>query len=100
MRIGTTPTHTFELPFEAEMIKDVEVVYAQKESIILEKNLGACNCNKNILTLKLTQEETFKFDPLLPIVIQLRVLTNDGEVISSDPIIRRPCDCLSSKVMK
>jgi hypothetical protein len=97
--IGATPTHTFELPFEVATIKAAEIVYKQHGEIILTKALESCNCDINILTLRLTQEETFLFDENSTVAMQMRVLTKDGEVIPSDPIILVPCKCLSGKVL-
>ena len=34
---GTTPTHTFTIPFDVSLIKELKVVYAQQGEIVLEK---------------------------------------------------------------
>lgn len=99
MRIGTTPTHTFVLPFEASDFKKIQIVYSQNDQIILEKTVDDCKLNGNVVSVKLTQEETFKFDKQYSVKIQMRVVTPEGDVLSSD-VLSVCCDeCLSSEVL-
>ena len=44
MRRGTTPTHQFELPFETDLPKDIEITYQQSGKIILQKRKEDCDC--------------------------------------------------------
>jgi hypothetical protein len=37
---GTTPTHTFTLPFERDYLKDLRISYYQNKDEILTKNLS------------------------------------------------------------
>ena len=61
MRLGTTPKHTFTFPFETELIQELKITYSQNKKIILEKYLSDCEVDKNSVSYKLTQEETFLF---------------------------------------
>ena len=109
---GTTPYHNFILPILAEQIEAVYVTYLQNNEVILDKSnltddfdinnlLDLENANVEILTpeeressqltIHLSQEDTLKFH-FYPAakkniaVIQIRILTTDGEAFASMPI--------------
>jgi hypothetical protein len=99
MRRGTTPTHQFELPFETDLLKDIEITYQQSGKIILQKHKEDCDCIGSCVSVTLTQEETFLFRNELPVEIQTRVLTDEHGVLASD-IYRVSCErCLSDEVL-
>lgn len=83
MMCGTTPTHTFTLPFDVDLIKSVRVIYAQDNQIVFVKNTKDCTLANNTVTVKLTQKDTFAFDYKKSVEIQVRVLTVDGESLVS-----------------
>lgn len=83
MICGTTPTHTFTLPFDVDLIKSVRVIYAQDNQIVFVKNTEDCTLADNTVTVKLTQEETLSFDYKKAVEIQVRVLTADDESLVS-----------------
>lgn len=112
---GTTPYHNFILPILAEQIEAVYVTYLQNNEVILDKSsltddfdinnlLDLENANMEILTpeeressqltIHLSQEDTLKFH-FYPAakkniaVIQIRILTTDGEAFASMPINER-----------
>lgn len=112
---GTTPYHNFILPVLAEDINAVYITYLQNEEVIIDKSnltdeMDITNLfdleNASIeelteeeqsscqLTIHLTQEDTLKFH-FYPAakkniaVIQIRILTNDGEAFASMPINER-----------
>ena len=80
---GTTPTHTFNLPFDSANIECLRIVYEQNKKVILAKE--ECTKDGNKLELKLTQEETLMFDENIPVRIQLHVKFTNGEVGASKP---------------
>lgn len=82
---GTTPIHTFELPFDTAMIKTLEICYAQDRTVILTKTAEDCTLSENTITVPFTQEDTFKFADDKKAEVQIRVLTLGGEVIASFP---------------
>lgn len=99
MRIGTTPTHTFTLPADlASMAKKVRVVYSQLGTVALTKDVTELTDNSVVLTL--TQEDTLKFHNKKPICIQLRVLTDGGDAMTSDIMTIDPYACLERCVFK
>lgn len=113
---GTTPYHNFILPILVEDIDTIWVSYCQNEDIVFTKteldesmtitNLVDMLENASMeqlteeeqqysqLTIHLTQEETLKFH-FYPAarkniaVIQIRILTTDGEVYASEPVRER-----------
>ena len=84
MRLGTTPTHTFEVPFSVDTIEYVRIVYAQAGVEVLVKEKYDCEMEGHQISVKLTQEETFLFNPKLHVEAQIRVLTVDREAFASD----------------
>lgn len=112
---GTTPYHNFILPILAEDIDVVYVTYLQNDEVILDKSslndefdihnlldldnasieeLSEEESHSCQLTVHLTQEDTLKFH-FYPAarknigVIQIRILTKDGEAFASMPINER-----------
>lgn len=99
MRKGTTPTHEFVLPFSADMIGAVEITYAQSGAVILTKKTEECALNDNIISVTLSQEDTFLFNSNIIVDCQIRVLTTGGDVLSSD-VCPVACErCLSNEVL-
>ena len=97
---GTTPMHSFELPFGVEVIKSGVVTYVQENETILEKELTECNLEGNIVSVKLTQEETLKFNCANRYVfVQLRLLTQGGDALASDVMTIEVKRCLNSEVL-
>lgn len=111
---GTTPYHSFVLPLKTEDISEVYITYLQNREVILDKSISDVtmvdiddeyeNASMNEpledfvpsceLTIHLTQEDTLKFH-FYPAaekniaVIQIRVLTTEGEAYASEPIHER-----------
>ena len=96
---GSTPTHIFTLPFGVETVKTVEITYAQNEEVKLKKTDVDCVLEGSTVSVKLTQEDTFKFDEKPLVKIQIRVLTLDGDVIPSEIMYATVKECLSDEVL-
>lgn len=86
MRRGTTPTHTFTLPFDTDTLSKVRVIYAQDDIPVLVRDDAELDGNN--VVVKLTQEETLKFNEQKNVEIQLRALTADGEDAIASDIMR------------
>ena len=97
---GTTPTHTFNSPFDTSMVKEVKILYAQDDVKVLEKNTGDCKLAGQSISVTLTQEDTFLFDYKKAVEIQLRVLTLGGEALTSVPEKVGVSKCLDNEVLK
>ncbi len=105
---GTTPTHTFTLPFEPPEGAEYRIVYAQgedhKENTILEITTERTKVNGRAISVKLTQEETLRFDccPVysitgyapLPVKIQIGVETPGEDILWSNIITTTVERCL------
>ena len=100
MRLGTTPTHQFIIPFEVSMIQEFKVTYSQRDKIILEKYLEDFQTDENSLFITLTQEETFLFASGIDVDIQARVLTTGNEALASDIYCISASRCLDSEVLE
>lgn len=96
---GTTPTHTFKLPFDADIIKSVMIIYAQRNKEILRKETADCTMEGKTISVTLTQEDTFKFNHVDHMQIQLRLLTMSGDALASDIKVVNVKECLNSEVL-
>lgn len=98
---GTTPKHEFELSYPQEFVKDVRVSYGQNNQSVLTKTLAECKLMGNVLSIDLTQEETFLFSPEKRVAIEIRVQLIDGAVIrNEEPIELRVLDTLNGEVFE
>ena len=100
MRHGTTPTHTFTLPFDTSLVETIQITYKQVNNIVLQKRKEDCVLNSNQVEVSFTQEETFKFNLNQPISIQVRILTVGGDAIASDIVRTSVKMCLDGEVLK
>ena len=96
---GTTPTNTFELPFDATNIEEVVVIYAQNDVEVFQKNTADCEIKDNVITVKLTQEETLMLNHKVNVQIQVWVKTKGNDVVGSDIIVVDVDKCLKDGVM-
>lgn len=99
IRRGSTPTHTFTLPFDTSLIKAASVVYSQNDIKILTKRMADLTKNGKTLSVKLTQKETFLFNPKEAVSVQVRVLTNSGDALNSLITKVNVSDSLSEEVL-
>ena len=96
MKRGTTPTHIFTLPFDVSAVKKLRVLYSQDGDVKLTQT--EATLAGNTATVKLDQNDTFALQCGRFVDIQLRVLTNDDDVMNSD-VIRVAVDrCLEEDV--
>ena len=80
---GTTPTHTFTLPFAAEQITKLNIAYAQGDDIVLEKELSDCKLDGNTVSVELGEADTLKFTNCKQAEIQLRVGIGESRLASN-----------------
>ena len=81
---ATTPTHRFTLPFDyAQYVKKILITYSQSGEIVLEKKENDVQIDGNIVSYKLTQEETKLFSNGY-VSVQVRVLTLNNEALASE----------------
>lgn len=99
MRQGTTPKHTFKLPFSIPDGSVVRVIYKQSENVLFVKTANDCAIEADTISLRLTQEETFQFDVRYKVRIQIRILTPNDEALESEVIVRTVKECLEREVL-
>ena len=105
---GTTPKHTFTLPFDPPEGSNYRIVYAQgkdyEEKIVLDLKTERCTVEGRDIVVTLQQSETLAFDrhtyhqygclAPYPVKIQVGVETPDGCVLWSEIIITTVERCL------
>lgn len=97
---ATTPTHTFELPFNYEQyVNKILITYKQGNDIILEKTEKEVQYNGNSVYFKLTQAETNLFDSGNVVRVQVRVLTKGNESLASEEMLIMAKEVLNDKVL-
>lgn len=104
MRRGTTPTHTYTLPFSIPEGSCIRIVYAQNDVIILERTTETCSVKGDTVSVRLTDAETLAFDcsphwvngkhEPYPVEIQIGVKTPSGDKLWSDIITTTAERCL------
>ena len=99
MQRGTTPTHTFTLPFDTSMLSQVRIVYSQMGRVVLVKTGDDITMSGTEIKTRLTQEDTFAFSCSRPVEIQVRVLTKSGEAKNSDIVEESVKRCLENEVI-
>lgn len=86
MRRGTTPTLTFNLPFDVSTVRNVEVYFAQNDAPIITKEMEDCVLSGRTLAVTLTQAETLSFDDDAKLEVQARFVFTDGSVDATNII--------------
>ena len=81
---GTTPTITFTLPFDGSGITVLNLCFAQKGEVILEKTLQDCVMEGSTLQVRLSEAETLLFDHRKGMVeMQLRLGCEETRMASN-----------------
>lgn len=80
---GTTPTHTFTLPFSADTIDKLRLTYSQSGSVVFEKTEADVLMSGKKLEYTLTQEESLSLQESKQVEIQLKIKNTAGSVVAS-----------------
>lgn len=96
---GTTPTHTFQLPFHTVNVSNAQVIYAQNDVEVFHKDLWELELDGNEIRVTLAQGDTLKLNQMFNVQIQLRVVTNDGDSLATMPYVVSVQKCLNSEVL-
>jgi hypothetical protein len=99
IRRGTTPTHIWTIPFDAEQIKDVRASYSQNDKEVIVKTFENVAVSDKEIKIELTQEETFSLEEG-SVDMQLRILTADDKVVNTDIITKDVYKALNEEVLK
>lgn len=103
---GSTPTHTFVLPFDLDAIANIIVTYRQNGCNVLQKTMEdnfadiTVDMDTREVSIQLTQSDTrvFTCGPKYKnniVQIQLKVLFENGSVMLSDVISDRVVNTFS-----
>lgn len=96
---GTTPTLSFELPFDVSEATSLYITISQRyDNIQIDKSLEDCSVDGTIVTVTLTQEETLRLIADKPVLIQVRVV-KDNVAMASDLIKTTVADVLKDGVI-
>ena len=99
MRRGTTPKHTFTLPFDTATIEKIRVIYAQRDAVVFEKKESDVHLVGNEVRVTLTQADTLKLQSAYKTEIQIRVLTKSGQAFASDIVSVNTDRCMTDEVL-
>lgn len=96
---GTTPTHTFEIPFDTALIADLRISYAQTDGEIVVKCKDDATLTGNTISVTLTQEDTLNFNCSKKVLVQIKIKTHKGDVMGSDVMCISVERCLNEEVL-
>jgi len=101
MRIGTTPSYTFDIPFDLSIIENIRVVFKQDDKIVLKKEKADCTFDVDTSSIKITlsEKETFEFEKGQIIKIQLHVSIVGNSAITSNVMDDYAWECLDDEVI-
>ena len=92
---GTTPTVTFNLPFNVSTIKNCEVYFGQNDELLVTKGYNDCVLSGTTLSVTLKQKDTLQFDSAEKLQIQIRFRFTDDSVDATKIIKGKVEDLLS-----
>ena len=81
---GTTPTLTFNLPFEVSTLEMGFIVIQQGGSTVIEKEFSDCVCSGTSVAAQFTQNETLKLCSHCNAEVSLVVKTLVGERLETE----------------
>lgn len=86
---GMTDREIFYVPFSIEHVASALVTYSQNGIVLIEKSADefAPEGDQSSFEVHLSQEDTLRLSNNCKTVIQINVMTNDGERYTSDPIL-------------
>lgn len=101
---ATTPTHTFTLPIQTSTCNEILVTYKQGTAT-LDKHYEDSTLPSGMtldgydVAIKLSQEETLKFNAKNKVEVQVRVLTNDNNAMASQKFKVSVQDVLNEEIL-
>ena len=100
MRRGTTPTFTFTLPFDAELVKKAKVTIVQDAEKFVSISVYPDQFEGNEIKVTLSQEQTLQLSNKFPASVQLRVILERGEALASNIYRVFVEECLDDEVLQ
>lgn len=97
---GATQTITFELPLEeTEQISCARLAFERDDEVVLRKTEKDSTIEGNVVSVHLSQEDTFVFDCDTFYLMQLRIKLANGQVLKTDPFRVLADKCLDEEVI-
>lgn len=97
---GTTPKHDFSMPYSVDEVEDIRITYGQNNKTVLTKIKKDCSIEKDIISLRLTQQDTLSFIPNKNIYIEIRILLSNNQVVQTEePIVLRVINTMNTEVL-
>lgn len=87
---GSTPVHTFSVPFSAEFCRNAYVSYRQGNKTLLTKTTNVftdAGEYKATFTVLFSQAESLRFEDNKDITAQINLITADSKRHTSDPCL-------------
>lgn len=81
---GSTPTFTFKLPMSVSSLKSLDVIFIQNGKTVLSFGLERMIFEDNCVSFTLEEAETFLFCAGSNAEIQLKAVTENGDILISD----------------
>ena len=106
---GTTPTHTFTFKnLDPQTFKVLNIYYAQQGVELLAKGKEDCTFSTQetednivyLASVRLTQEETKKFNAKYDVEVQLRALTADDQSLATSKYKLNVWDVINDEVLE
>lgn len=91
---GTTPTHSFSVPYDLTNVENIVIRYGQNDKPLFEKTKADCIIAGNLITVTLTEEETYSFDCHFVGQAQIELTFIGGEKIKSEIMLFSVGRCL------
>lgn len=83
---GTTPTLFYEPDVDITSANKLTIAFTQDNKLIFKKQLSDCKIEGNVVSVRLSEEETLKFSCDYLLYMQLKALIGK-EVIASEEAI-------------
>jgi len=80
MKRGTTPTITYNFPFDVSTIEAIRINFLQGSETLFTKTETDCTFSGQTVSVQLTQEETYSLSAKKRIATDARYLKSDGTV--------------------
>ena len=97
---GTTPTFHYTFKFATDFIADLRWSFRQEGETLVDKKLKDVTMSDNKVSVKLTQEETLKFMAGVDLEIKMRILTTEGDVISTKPTVEKVEETYNEEILE
>lgn len=94
---GSTPTHSFSIPFDTNAIDGVIIIYAQNGAEVFRKTTADCTITNHDISVTLSQNDSLRLKADAPVKVQL-VVYSGGKAFTSNKIEMVVDDILSEDV--